>query len=282
MPDYLCSSVLVPVKSLGFDFTFYPIDEQLELESSSFGKLYKKDSAVLLISYFGLKDLADQIKAIRGIDEHAIIIEDDVQAYFEFKKPLGDVDFKFTSLRKTFAIPDGGLVKTKHRLPSIKTHNTFGQYKAAAALLKGMREGNFNDQIYLELFEKGESLIDSELMHGMSCIAEKLYSVIDESLVKQSRLNNARYLIERLGERGIKPLLPLLGDHIPLFLPIMLDNRDSVRRKMFQNEVFCPIHWPLEGIDVKRGKVMAETELSLIVDQRYGQKDLDTILELLN
>lgn len=279
LPDYLCSSILIPVKELGLDYTFYPIDEQLELEPASFTKLYKRNSAVLIINYFGLKDLTAQIQAIRSLDAHAIIIEDDVQAYYEFKKPLGDVDFKFTSLRKTFAVPDGGFVKTKNRMPKAETPSTFGQYKAAAALLKSMREGNFNDQIYLEMFEKGESLIDSELECGMSMIAEKLFDSLEEESVKIHRLNNARYLIRRLDQIGIKPLLYLNDGHVPLFIPVMLNNRDAVRQKMFQNEVFCPVHWPLEGMDVRRGKEMSETELSLIIDQRYGQKEMDDIIK---
>lgn len=281
LPDYLCSSVLVPVKALGLDYTFYPIDEQLELEPSSFVKLYKRDLAVLVINYFGLKDLTTQIQAIRSLDDNAIIIEDDVQAYYEFKKPLGDVDFRFTSLRKTFAVPDGGLVKTKSQLPKVEIPNTFGQYKAAAALLKSMREGNFNDQIYLEMFEKGESLIDTELECGMSNIAVKLFDALEEERVKKCRLNNAQYLVEQLEKMGIKPLLPLNEGHVPLFIPIIINNRDEVRKRMFQNEVFCPVHWPLEGLDLKRGKLMTETELSLIIDQRYGRKEIDFILRTL-
>lgn len=281
LPDYLCSSVLVPVKALSLDYSFYPIDDLLELDVSRYRDLYRKDTAVLLINYFGLKDLSSQIHAVREIDEHAIIIEDDVQAYYEFKKSLGDVDFKFTSLRKTFAVPDGGLVKTKHTLPSVDSPNTFGQYKAAAGLLKSIREGNFNDKIYLELFEKGESIIDDELGCGMSQIAEKLYSNLDEERVKIRRLNNARYLVKQLADIGINPLLPLIEGHVPLFIPIYLENRDEVRRRMFQHEVFCPVHWPLEEMDVKKGKDMAEHELSLIIDQRYGQKEMDEIINFL-
>ena len=277
LPDYLCSSVLVPIKDLRLEYSFYLIDEQLELIESEFRKLYKKESVVLLINYFGLKDLSNQVTVIKGIDENAIIIEDDVQAYYEFKKPLGRVDFKFTSLRKSFAVPDGGLVKTKIHLPKVTKPNTFGQYKAAAALLKSMREGNFNDHIYLELFEKGESLIDGQQECGMSQIAEKLFSFTNEEHVKVRRLNNAQYLIEQLDKLGIKPLLPLLDHHVPLFIPIILNERDVIRRKMFQKEIFCPVHWPLEGLDIKRGKMMANVEMSLIIDQRYGRSDMDLI-----
>lgn len=281
LPDYLCSSILVPIQKLGIDYSFYPIDEKLELGEKSFAELYKMGSVVLLINYYGLQDLSAQIKAIRTIDENAIIIEDDVQAYYEFKKPLGDVDFKLTSLRKTFAVPDGGLVKTKHNLPKVESPNMFGQYKAAAALLKSMREGNFNDNIYLEMFEKGESLIDGELECGMSLIAEKLYSYVDEERVKVRRLNNATYLLEQLKELGIKPLLALTEDHVPLFVPIVLKNRDTVRKSMFKQDIFCPVHWPLEGMTVKRGEMMSQTELSLIIDQRYGRNDMDSIISVL-
>lgn len=281
LPDYLCSSVLVPVKELGFNYAFYPINEKLDLESASFQPLYKKGTAVLIINYFGLQDLSSQIKSVREFDDKAIIIEDDVQAYYEFIKPLDGVDFKFTSLRKTFAVPDGGLVKTKYHLPRVTTPNTFGQYKAAAALLKSMREGNFNDQIYLELFEKGESLIDSEQECGMSLIAEKLYSFMNEEHVKVRRLNNAEYLVEQLEKIGIKPLFSLLENHVPLFVPIVLKNRDSVRKAMFKKDIFCPVHWPLDGMNVKRGELMSKTELSLIIDQRYGRNDMDNIIAVL-
>ena len=281
LPDYLCCSVLVPIKDLSMEYSFYPIDEKLELIESEFSKLYTKDTAVLLINYFGLQNLSSQINLIRLINDKAIIIEDDVQAYYEFKKPLGSVDFKFTSIRKTFAVPDGGLVKTKHHLPTTTTPNTYGQYKAAAALLKSMRDGNFNDQIYLELFEKGEQLIDDEQECGMSQIAEKLYSFVNEEHVKVRRLNNARYLVSELKKIDIEPLLPLKEDNVPLFVSIILKNRDEVRKAFFQKEIYCPVHWPLDGLVIKRGEQMAREELSLIIDQRYGRKQMDQSISVL-
>ena len=281
LPDYLCSSILVPINKLGLDFAFYPIDEQLVLYPKQFFELYTKGVAVLLINYFGLMDLQEQINIIRSIDEQAIIIEDDVQAYYEFLKPLHGVDFKFTSLRKTFAVPDGGLVKTKFKLPEVFSPNSFGQYKAAGGLLKSMREGNFNDKIYLDLFQKGESLIDEDLEYGMSPLADKLYYFANQDHVKVRRLNNAHYIVNNLNMIGIKPVLPIIEDHVPLFIPIVLNNRDDVRKQMFQLEIFCPIHWPLDSNELKRGEIMAKTELSLIIDQRYGQNDMDKIIKLL-
>jgi hypothetical protein len=50
---------------------------------------------------------------------------------------------------------------------------------------------------------------------------------------------------------------------------------------MFQQEIFCPVHWPLENMDVRRGSQLAESELSLIIDQRYERNDMDKIINIL-
>ena len=46
LPDYLCGSVLVPVKALGLEFAFYQIDENLELEQENLSELYKGGTAI--------------------------------------------------------------------------------------------------------------------------------------------------------------------------------------------------------------------------------------------
>ena len=281
IPDYLCDTILVPINKLGIEYRFFPLNDSLELERDKFKEVYKKDAAVLLIDYFGLQDLTKQVAIIRNIDTNAVIIEDDVQAYYEFKKPLGDVDFKYTSLRKTFAISDGGLVKTEHTLPVIDKPNTFGQYKTAAALMRAMRDGNFDDSVYLDISKIGGSKIDDELDCSMSLVSEHLYTCLDEENVKSRRQKNAKYLAEKLSEKDIPPLLPINENKVPLFVPIWLKNRDEVRKQMFQHEIYCPVHWPLAGMKVQKGAEMAAHELSLIVDQRYGCIDMDKIIKFL-
>lgn len=281
LPDYLCDTILVPIRKLEFEYSFFPLNDNLELEKDKFKEVYKKDAAILLINYFGLQDLTEQITIIRNLYADATIIEDDVQAYYEFKKPLGDVDFKYTSLRKTFAIPDGGLVKTEQFLPIIDKPNTFGQYKAAAALMKSMRESNFDDCVYLDISKIGGSKIDDELDCSMSLVSERLYACLDEEELKSRRQKNAKYLVEKLSQEGISTLLPVSEDKVPLFVPIYLENRDELRKQMFQHEIFCPVHWPLAEMKVQKGAEMAAHELSLVIDQRYGRNDMEEIISLI-
>ena len=104
---------------------------------------------------------------------------------------------------------------------------------------------------------------------------------MNDEHVKVRRLNNACYLVDELKKIGIEPLLPLNDDHVPLFVPIILKNRNEIRKNLFQMEIYCPVHWPLDGLEIKRGKQMAREELSLIIDQRYGRKEMDEIISVL-
>lgn len=284
VPDYLCSSVLVPIQKLGFNPVFYPINDQLEMKQEEFAQLYKKGSLVIIINYFGLMDITAQVNYVRELDEHAVVVEDDVQAYYEFEKPLGCLDARFTSLRKWFALPDGGLVKS--RIPDMLTvvePNTFHQYKVAGSILKTLRNPDYyDDRIYLDLFEKGEDLIDADIEKGMSNITREHIKYSNTERISYMRTRNAQYLIDGLKKLNIAPILPLTEGKTPLFVPIWLEDRNKVRRAMFQQDVFCPVHWPLEGMPVKKGAEMAEHELSLIVDQRYTTKDMDLILNIIS
>lgn len=50
---------------------------------------------------------------------------------------------------------------------------------------------------------------------------------------------------------------------------------------MFDKNIFCPVHWPIE-IDEDRQKTgakLSKTELSLIIDHRYSVNDMNLILK---
>lgn len=281
-PDYLCSSLLVAAKAANFEVKHYSINSALELEKSSFANIYDANCAVLIINYFGLKDLSSQIAAIRSINENAIIIEDDVQAYYEFLKPLNNTTYKFTSLRKTFPCPDGGLAKAANALEEPAATNRFYQYKLAGGVLKSLRRPEFfDDNVYLSLFKMGEDRINSDITMGMSGVSYEILSKIDGSHIGAARKRNARVIADGLKSLGISTVIPVSDHNIPLFVPIYLEDRDKVRACMMRHGVFCPVHWPLDGMSVKKGKEMSEHELSIIIDQRYTNRDMEYILELI-
>ena len=283
LPDYLCSSVVIAAEKADVEVVFYPLNDKLELDEKHFANHYEDKCAVLLINYFGLQNLQKQVAYVRSLNKDAIIIEDDVQGFYEFQKELIGVDYKFTSLRKTFACPDGGLVKTENLLPEVKTVNKFHQYKLAGSILKSLRKPEYyDDAVYLSIFEKGESMIDDEIAEGMSNMAIDIISKTDIDRLSYIRRRNAKFICDGLESLGLNTILPVTEDKIPLFVPIYLEDRNKVRKYMFQHNCFCPVHWPLEGMNVKKGAEMAEHELSIIVDQRYTNEDMEYILDLIS
>lgn len=284
LPDWLCHTMVDAVVKGGFEYCFYELDEQFKATLNALDKCGLKDgNVVLMVNYFGLQDLTEASKAIKNAFPNSVVIEDDVQAYWVFaEKDNPYVDYRFTSLRKSFAVPDGGLVKTNRPMLAVKGKNSFSPLKLKAGQMKLNRgKEGIRDEDYLFLFEEGEKLIDDNYDSVMTDTAKSLHIGVDIHQVKQKRQANAVCLIKGLEELGIKPLIPVADDVVPLFVPIYLENRNEVRKRMFQHEVFCPVHWPLEGMNVKLGANMAAHEMSLIVDQRYTNSDMDLILSLL-
>lgn len=282
LPDYLCSSVVIAAEKAKVDVVFYPLNEILELDESFFAKLYDETYAVLLINYYGLKDISNQVDYIRSLNAEAVIIEDDVQAFYEFEKELNGVDYKFTSLRKTFACPDGGLVKTNNTMPIINDENKFHQFKLAGSLLKTFQKPEFyDDDVFLSMFEKGEDLIDEDIAKGMSKVSGNIISKTDTVQIAEIRRRNAKFICDGLQSLGIHTIIPVPEEKVPLFVPVFLEDRNKVRKFLFEHNCFCPVHWPLESLNIAKGVEMAEHELSIIVDQRYTAADMEYILNLI-
>lgn len=284
-PDWLCHTMVEAAEMAKTEVVFYELNSDFETTLEALDKSgFRDGEAVLMVNYFGLQDLKPTAKAIKEQYPQSIVIEDDVQAYWCFAEQENPyADFRFTSMRKAFAIPDGGIVKTSRRMPDAMHPNTFAPLKMKAGVMKLHRgEDGIKDEDYLALFKQGDMLIRENYDSLMSEDSKRLFAGTDFRYAKQRRQVNAKYLLEGLEALGKEPLIEIPSDSVPLFIPIYLENRDEVRRRMFQNEIFCPVHWPLECMDVKKGREMAEHELSLIVDQRYCEQDMNLILSLLN
>ena len=285
MPDWLCHTMVEAAERAKTEVVFYELNNDFKATLEALDKSgFRDGEAALMVNYFGLQDLKLTAKAIKEQYPQSIVIEDDVQAYWCFAEQENPYsDYRFTSMRKAFAIPDGGLVNTLRPMPDVTGHNTFAPFKVKAGVMKLHRgQDGIKDEDYLALFRQGDELISENYESRMSGDSKRLFAGTDFGQAKRQRQANAKAILEGLKSLGMKPLIEVRADATPLFIPIYLENRDEVRRRMFQHEVFCPVHWPLKGIDVKKGKEMAEHELSLIVDQRYGEKNLDDIVKLIS
>lgn len=283
LPDYLCSSVAEVPSRLGIPFKHYPVSNDFLPDMDNLRNLlaYKGESwAVLLITYFGLVDLNDTITEIRREFPNTTIIVDDVQNFYGFGQH-SYYDYCFTSYRKWFAVPDGADVLTKNGardLSGFTEQPNYVRYKAAGNLLKN--HGDIIDEtVALELIEKGESIMDTEYLYRCSDVGCKLFKKIDFDMVQIKRRANAKVLHEGLEQLNVRHLYD--EDKIPLFVPIIVPNRDRLRKRFFSENIFTPVHWPVESEELQGTNELYGTELSLICDQRYDEADMERILRVI-
>ena len=172
-------------------------------------------------------------------------------------------------------------------MPQPSNTSKFAEYKIAASYLKSLRSyGYFQDEIYLDLYSKGESLVGVDMNEDMSCFSKGIICKMDWKQVSLLRKQNAKTIIDGLNSLGITPIAVPSQVSVPLFIPVSVQNRDAVRRKMFESNIFLPIHWPIDDSISDKYKLItgtkyAKSELSIIVDQRYGVTDMVRILETL-
>ncbi len=294
LPDHICGSVPDAVKKAGMDSVFYTVQEDfMPLSESVFNRLDQAD-AVLLVNYFGMLSpsvMRDWIKEIRERKKEIIIILDNVQDYGGMQAELGQ-DYCFTSYRKWFPVPDGALIRWKNgdrytelypgAFETIETEPLFSKYKYAGNVLKNYRD-IIGDEISLQLLTKGEEILEQDgAQRALQWTEETLKHLNIDEMLKR-RKENAEILHKGLAELGIRHIYN--PEATPLFVPILLENdRDSVRKKLFEESVFCPVHWGeawkagYHGVISNR---LAESELSLICDHRYGEADMKRQLDII-
>ncbi len=287
LPDWLCESMIDAVRKAGINYDFYRLGPDYRMDVQQFMDNHKPvdgQEAILLVNYFGLINIEITISELKSQKVNAVIIEDDVQALFSFLDDgTHSADYRFTSLRKTIASPDGGLVKTQHQIVASLKNNTFAPLKLKGALTKGKANERTDDSEYLSIFEQGEALIDENYESGMSGEGWKIYTSTDFDLVAKRRRTNAQFLTKELSACGIASLMPITSNDVPLFVPIKIDRRDAVRKALMQKNIFCPVHWPLreDMTALLMGSEMAENELSIVIDQRYAEEDMISIVEVI-
>ncbi len=240
LPDYLCISVAEVPTRLGIPFKHYPVGDDFLPNMDNLRKLLACNGeswAVLLIAYFGLVDLNDTIATIRKEFPCTTIIVDDVQNYYGFGQH-SYYDYCFTSYRKWFAVPDGADVLTKDGTVERRDFTEqpwYVQYKIAGNLLKN--HGDIIDEtVALELLEKGEAIMDKEYLYRCSDISCELFKKIDFDIIQIKRRANAKILHEGLKQLNVKHLYD--EDKTPLFVPIIVSNRDKLRKQFFSKRIF--------------------------------------------
>lgn len=269
LPSYLCNSITQTIIDAEWRFDFYELDSTLHIELDSSDAFSNYDT-ILLINYFGLLDLDNDISILRKLCTHLVIIEDDVQAFYNME--YSKADYSFCSLRKWFPCIDGAITKPSNIPPLNKKCSLWSHYKFAGNILKSY-SGYVDDSLILELLRHGENLLENEYLTECSSVSRIIFSNLKLERIAQIRKENAKVLHCELARMNIPHLYN--EDAVPLFIPIFIENRDELRKDFFDRKIFTPKHWEWVSNSLNGKCAIYDIELSLICDQRYGKEDMD-------
>ncbi len=267
VPYYTCEVMLEPIKKLGIDYTFYPINEALEpLELPEL----KEGDAFLYNNYFGLKQTC--VKNLVEIYGKRLIV-DNAQAFYA--EPIQGIN-TFYSVRKFFGVPDGAYLYTNNLCHEDLERDY--SYDRMSHLLKRIDSGaefGFYD------FRNNDAALCNQEIKRMSKLTEALLLGIDHETVIQKRRKNFSFLDKFLKETNLIQL-KLDEESVPMVYPYYTKDL-SLRQRLIENKVFVATYWPNVKEWVKEGMVeyeMAEQLIPIPIDQRYGSEEMQVVCDI--
>lgn len=270
MPYYTCDVVMEPVVKLNIPYSFYHINQSLEMDVLP---TLNSGDYLVYTNYFGIKDeyvcrLAEQYGSQ--------LIVDNAQAWFA--QPIKGVNTIY-SPRKYVGVPDGGVAYcTKYIDEKLLEQDV--SFERCSHLLKRMEldpsEG------YAD-FKSNSKKLSGQPVKQMSRLTRKMLSSIGFEDVKNRRRKNFEYLQEHLGcaNRFEIPFIDSIAS--PMIYPYLTDD-PSLRQKLSENKIFVATYWPNVKEWTSRGMLEYELMDKLIplpVDQRYGIEEMNTIISII-
>lgn len=274
MPSWCCDSMVKPFVDAGYEIHFYPVyfDQGLVQEIN-----YDAD-VLFLMDYFGYSATVPNLSAYKGI-----VIRDVTHSLLS--KFYTDADYYFGSLRKWCGVWTGGYAWTRdgHKLMmgSSDDHGYVELRKQAMQQKAEYISGNRTDKDYLKIFDAAEEALERVGIAPADRRDVELAGKLDVECIRTKRRSNAKVLRRAFPDWLIFP--EMADTDCPMFVPVLVPDgkRNDLRRHLINNEIYCPIHWPVSEYHKlnARTEIIYQNELSLVCDQRYTEEDMYRMVE---
>lgn len=294
LPAFCCESVIEPFVRNNIDVRFYQVHFDNKLGFTFDIPKAQSNEIFFFMKYFGFEKIDLEPSYINQWD---VIIEDKTHSYLSnVENEEIEVDYSFTSFRKWTGLTGiANAIKYKNVFVCDREQKNLFKYDSIRKEASKLKEEyilkkDTDKKKYLRLFEQAEEILESDYV---GCIPnhetfEKFLNV-DWDFVSHKRRENAKFLIS--GLKRIKDIeLPydrVEENDVPLFVPIVVKGgkRDELRRHLINNNIYCPIHWPIselhKNVDLQSQQLYSNI-LSLVCDQRYNIDDMDNQITVIS
>ncbi|MDE6603978.1 MAG: UDP-2,4-diacetamido-2,4,6-trideoxy-beta-L-altropyranose hydrolase [Lachnospiraceae bacterium] len=305
MPAYMCDCVFLPFRHRGWELVFYSVDRDLETAGEEIFRLALECDAGLIFvhPYYGADICAGLRRQLAALRRSGILVMEDVTQSYYLEETGKDADFVVGSLRKWYAVPDGGFVASDIPLAEdmLESGETYARERLGPLVQKWeylrekeRRTGGALTAGWLprktEYLRRNRAL-ENELdcyqgVRRISGISAEILSKVNEEEARRQRAENYHTLYDRIcGMKRLWPVLLREEAQAPLYLPVYVKERDSLQRFLAGHGVYAPVLWPVgeENKDFLEGDeaYIFGHMLALPIDQRYGAAEMERIAEVL-
>ncbi|WP_413522596.1 pyridoxal phosphate-dependent transferase [Photobacterium phosphoreum] len=275
VPDFVCQIVIDVLLEFDIKIHFYAVGDDFDFVLPN---SLEDIDVIYIVKYFGHE--SKSFKLALKMSTRPLIIDD------VFGTDVPNIEAPilwgyFNSLRKITAISDFSQIVANVPLVEIdrKSLSVFSSLKYQAKRVKSEFINTcIGEQIeYLAVFEQAENMLNSH---------EGIFKPEDKSVVLAGQFQRNYIDSQSIRQKNLKIAKECLNSsqyidicpEFPSFLPLILHQRDKVRRGLMDHGVFLAVHWP-ETIQSENG--LSCKILSLPLDPRYSDRDIKWVCALI-
>lgn len=295
LPSFTCHTVFEPFLDYGYQVHTMPLCAKLTTSPEDI--LYYQEQynarVVLVHRYYGFDTLPGFNKVVELLQKRGVVVIEDCTQCLYSSFPYSNADYVVASIRKWCGVPDGGFAICKEgsfpRKP-ISPDTKMVEAKRIASELKYqyLFEGKGDKLSFKAKYREAEELLDSQVdFFTIDALSAAIQAELDVELLKKKRRDNYKVLLEGLqNKEGIQIIFDTLPeDVVPLYFPILTDNRETMQDLLADNDIYAPVVWPKADnsptID-EVAELIYEKILCIPIDQRYDIDDIQRIVKVIN
>lgn len=284
MPALCCSCMPEPFLDENYEIIYYKLTADFKVNVEDVLSKLKPNSIFLFMNYFAIPSLnKSDLEKIARFQNSVTTVEDITHDFLKRRIETYDADITVCSIRKWFAIPDGGVLFSKVNLPEITIEKDafFANKRISAMKRKSMYLLNGKieekDQFRAELAEANQYIDTVKNVGAMAVESMDFIKYIDLDYMYKTRLKHCKYLYGKLSGLNGMRLIGKASVESTLYFPILVGEQNNVQKKLAKNGVYAPVIWPLpksaEGI-CKIADIVSKHMLGIPCDHRYTDEEI--------
>lgn len=294
IPPFTCHTVIEPFLAKGYEVKTFHTNCNLMATANDILMSAKECNAgiVLYHRFFGVDTIKDLNAILPELKQMGVVVIEDCtqNLYSTYKK--SDADYFVGSIRKWCGVPDGGFAVCKdgqfeNKPTTMDAELQEAKKEASLQKYEYLFKGKGEKQVFLSRDREAEDLLDNQSKYfAISDLSAAIQTHLNVEELCEKRRKNFRVIAEGLKEiKGIKVIFDQLADdEVPLYCPILCENRSLVQPLLVKNAVFAPVVWPKADccpeVDAD-ADYLYDHILCIPIDQRYDMDDMERIVNIL-